>query len=312
MNAREVNAIARLAKRQVVARFGGSDESPMVRVTCLKRPEIVALVRSLREWKPEIANADVRVVVTAEAPWEELTPEEIVPRDDLTPTTLRNLRGVGVVLIEGDDYTDRQSWQSVRPISDASLLDDVESRRALVELCWRDGEVPGVLTQVLEEVHESVRAIQPDLSHVRRWIAFVDAVCDELGSTSGAVDAGAVWRAVGTALPKTGLFPDDALGALAPTDRKRRLAKNAKYSHRLLFEGDDHWRDALQERLADVVFTDLQGDPEPNANVIRAALGGSWAPMERTSNQTFSTDIGCSSRSRRRSAKGWGRAFEST
>lgn len=267
-------AVAALARRQIVAKFAGDHQSPMVRVTCLKPDEIVSLVRSLRGWTPE-GGSRVTVAVTTNRPWENLAPDEVVPRGDLTPTTLRNHREVGVVLIEGDDYTDRQSWQTVRPISDASLISTSPARRELVRHFW-GASPPTVLTDVLELVHECVRGDrgQEELVAVRRWVSFVASVCEELGSTGALLDARNVWTAVGNHMPVAHLFPDDELPEATQIDRQRRLQKNRRFSYRLIFEADDHWRDGLLERAEAIEFARPNGDPEPTHVVtkIRAAL----------------------------------------
>lgn len=263
-------AMARLAERQIVANFDGDDSSPMLRVTCLERPEIVALVRSLRSWSAPAHVADVRIAVTAKSPWKELEADEIVPRNDLSPTTLRNLRGVGVILIVGDDFSDKQSWQSVRAISDTALIDSPEALADLICHCL-GSEPPRLVVEILEEVYEVIRGDNGNLVSVRKWVGFLLNVCDQLRGDV-LVDAMKVWAAVGQSLPETGLFPDDDLAPHARTDRRRRLLKNRTDSHHLLYEADDRWRDALQDRVTAIVFTDRAGQPEPNSLLIRETI----------------------------------------
>ena len=266
-------AVARLARRKIEGKFGGDSTSSLVRVTCLERDEIVALVADLRDWSPP-GGGSVRVVVTTRTTWEGLSDRDVLATDE-TPTTLRNLRDVSVVLIEGDSFTDRQSWQSVAAISDATLLDGPGLRRDLIEEMWRV-EPPELLVQILEEVHQAVRPEGEEHAPVRGWITFVERVADRLRG-SPTVDAATVWGAIGPALPSVRLFPDDLLPSLSETDRRRRLRKNLADSHKLLFEADDRWRDDLLDRVPAVVFEDLNGNPEPDqadiAKSMRQLLG---------------------------------------
>ncbi|WP_407280348.1 FtsK/SpoIIIE domain-containing protein [Aromatoleum evansii] len=262
-------AMARLAQRRIEERFQGDESSPMLRVTCLEPAEITALVQSLRRWRPPAHISDVRIAVTVKSPWPGLESGEMVPREDVSPTTLRNLRGVSVILIVGDDFTDKQSWQKVHPISDTSLIAGPDAREHLVQLGMGD-DPPGLVIDVLEEVHAAVRADGDESVPVRKWVSFVLAVCRRL--EAGPLGAEQVWSAVGASLPEIDLFPDESLATLARTDRMRRLRRNRSDSHRLLYEADDRWRDVLQDRVGLVELLDSFGRPEANQELIREAL----------------------------------------
>lgn len=273
------SAVALLVKRQILNKFSADDRSPMVRVTCLQKPEVVEVVRSLRDWSSPIADVEVRVVVTANEVWPGLEPRDVVPRGDETPTTLRNLPGLAVILIEGDDYTDRQSWQNVRPISDSALLDDRAARRDAVEHFF-GVKPPELLVNILEEVHKAIRADAADHVDVRHWLLVLRDVCNQL-DRDGPLDATSVWNAIGRALPRGRLFPDDGLAGLAPTDRARRLKRNRSDSHHLLFEADDRWRDTLEERAGSTVFLCVDESPEQDPEPIRSAIKKVLGPNGR-------------------------------
>lgn len=260
-------AIATLARRAVVATFDDEDSSPRVRVNCLERPEISALVDLLRNWQPA-GGQKVRVAVTAHEPWAGLKDEDIVPRSGESPTTLRNERGTWVVLIEGDDYTDKQSWANVLQISDRDLLGSPEVREYLVSLCF-GGHPSVVLVRILEEVHA---VLASDGAHVpvRNWIDLVQAAASRLLQEE-VLDSHVVWVAVGNVMPSGGLFADDRLANVNATDRRRMLRRNARESARVVSDSDDGWRDRLRDLVDQVEFLELGGQPVLDQGAVRAA-----------------------------------------
>jgi DNA segregation ATPase FtsK/SpoIIIE, S-DNA-T family len=275
--------VAFLAGRRVAEKFGVESGSPMVRVTCLRPDEVVALVEVLRPWKIEAANGQVVVAVTATREWPDLRPEDLVPREGVNPTNLRNQKGVGVVLIEGDTYTDEQSWQKVLPISDGSLLPTEEAREELVaHLLGRTP--PELLTCALEAVFDATSSQRDGGGDDRDWIRLVEAVCRSLASEE-VVDEAAAWAAIGAALPEARLFFDDSLQEHPPTDLRRRLRRNCLDSHRILYGAEDNWRDGLQDRARDVLFHDASGSLEADQLGIRerivALLGSGGAAQLR-------------------------------
>jgi S-DNA-T family DNA segregation ATPase FtsK/SpoIIIE len=269
-----VEAVAHLAEQEIRSQFTSDDRSPMVRVTCAKsRPEIVTLVHRLRNWDTPRGLDALRVVVTAREVWEGLKESETVPRGDETPTTLRNLQRVGVVLIEGDDYTDRQSWQSVRSISDGRLLNERSARERLVSFALGRGinDLPRIVVDALEEVHVAVSGRAGDTVSVRTWIAFVLGACAHLDGLD-VLDAKTTWCSIGASLPLAGLFCDDRLSELSQVDRKRQLKKNFEDSSKLFAEADDSWRDLLEERLPSIEFVNPSGVVEAEQKRIRSDL----------------------------------------
>jgi len=285
MSSSVADTVAFLASRRVAEKFEVESGSPMVRVTCLRPDEVVALVDVLRPWKENAALGEVVVAVTATKEWPGLRPEDVVPRAGVNPTNLRNQKGVGVVLIEGDPYSDGQSWQKVLPISDGNLLPTQEARAELVtHLLGR--KPPELLIGALEAVFGATSPQRDGGGDDRDWVRLVTAVCSSLASND-VIDEGAAWAAIGVALPETWLFPDDGLQELSPTDLKRRLRRNCADSHRLLYGADDTWRDGLQERARDVEFLDASGETESNQAAIRdrivALLGsGGGAQLRET------------------------------
>lgn len=262
--------VAFLASRRVQEKFAGDSGSPMVRVTCLRTEEVVALVNELRPWRDSADSGEVVVAVTATKAWPGLDPEDLVPREGVTPTTLRNRQGVGVVLIEGDPYTDEQGLQRVLPISDGNLLPTEAARIELVaHLLGR--RPPELVVRILESVYEATAPLREVGGDDRDWIRLVAAVVEQLKSED-VIDEQMAWRGVGEALSAARLFPDDALCGLSPTDLGRRLKRNCADSHRLLYEADDTWRDSLQERARDLELLDAAGEPEANQKAIRSRI----------------------------------------
>ena len=174
----QTTAIALLFKRAVLATFDDEDASPRVRVNCLERHEISALVALLKEWRPA-GGQMVRVAVTARSPWAGLAESDIVPNLGESPTTLRNARGMWVILIEGDDYTDKQGWANVLQISDRNLLDSDEARRELAAL-FLGSEPPRVLIDVLEEVYAILGSEDEGHVPVRNWVRLVQSAAEAL------------------------------------------------------------------------------------------------------------------------------------
>ena len=264
----QTTAIALLAKRAVLATFDDEDASPRVRVNCLERHEISALVGLLREWRP-VGGQNVRVAVTARSLWAGLTEADIVPRLGESPTTLRNARGTWVVLIEGDDYTDKQGWANVFQISDRNLLDAEEARRDVVTL-FIGSEPPRVLIDVLEEVYAVLGSEDEGHVPIRNWVRLVQSAAEAL-SDAEVLDSGAVWAAVGHVLPSGGLFADDRLGDANATDRKRVLRRNARESARIVAGSDEGWRDRLRDLVDRVEFVERDGQPTIDQNAVRSA-----------------------------------------
>lgn len=265
-------AVAMLAFRRVLGQFTVASSSPMIRVSHLRRPEILELVALLREWRAG-RGEPLEIAVTTRAPWAELLPEEQVPRDGVSPTTLRNRKGVGVILVEADEYTDRQSWTKVHSVSDANLLVDDSDHLALLRHLL-DRDPPGTLEAVLDQVRKAVQSGDDGELSDRRWVQLAARVC-ELVQDRPILDEGQAWEAVGASLPAADMFPDDLLAGGSPVDVRRRLEKNAQQSRRLLDEGDERWLDALDERLPAAVFLDGDGEPEPETvqQEVRRAIG---------------------------------------
>jgi DNA segregation ATPase FtsK/SpoIIIE, S-DNA-T family len=263
-------AMARLALRHIEESFSGDDPSPMIRLTCLSRPEIVALVQALRQWRPPTQTKKVHIAVTVKSAWPELLPTEMVPREDMSPTRLRNEKDAAVILIVGEDFTDKQSWQNVHSISDTALVSQSDSRTFLIGQALTS-EAPALLVEVIEEIYKAVGSGNQEQVPVRKWVSFVIEVCRLLQGCT-VIDASTAWSAVGQSLAEIDLFPDEQLAPAAPTDRNRRLRRNSADSHRLLFEADDRWRDTLQERVNEVEFLDGEGRPDSNQTPIRETL----------------------------------------
>jgi len=263
-------AVAHLTKRAVIATFNEEDASPRVRVNCLNRREIVALVELLRDWQPA-GGQKVRVAVTAREPWAGLRVSDIVPSQGESPTTLRNTRGIWVVLIEGDDYTDKQGWQEVLQVSDHDLLEERAAREFLIQILT-NREPPAVLLDVLEKVHEILMSSEGGRLPIRNWIDFVRAStrCIERKEI---LDAPTVWKAVGSVLPEVGLFADERLGDVNETDRQRLLRRNCNESSRIVADSDENWRDRLLEVVERVEFVEPTGEAAVDQEAVRAAAG---------------------------------------
>ncbi|MDF1800655.1 MAG: FtsK/SpoIIIE domain-containing protein [Planctomycetota bacterium] len=258
--------VAALAFRRVQGEFGGTSNSPMLRVNLLLRPEIVALVELLKEWQVSRPES-LEIAVTIKAPWPEIPSDVQVPRFGVSPTTLRNRKGIGVILIEADDYTDRQSWTKVHAVSDANLLTCEGDHEALLRsLLERDP--PGTLVAVLKQARDAVVSRTEGGYSDRGWIQLVARVCMSLRDET-AVDEGRVWDAVGRSLSAADMFPDELLGVGSSVDIRRRLHRNAEQSRRLLDDGDERWLDTLGERLPSVEFEDAAGEPESEQEGIR-------------------------------------------
>lgn len=264
----QTTAIALLFKRAVLATFDDEDASPRVRVNCLERHEISALVALLKEWRPA-GGQMVRVAVTARSPWAGLAESDIVPNLGESPTTLRNARGMWVILIEGDDYTDKQGWANVLQISDRNLLDSDEARRELAAL-FLGSEPPRVLIDVLEEVYAILGSEDEGHVPVRNWVRLVQSAAEAL-SGAQVLDSVAVWNVVGFVLPSGGLFADDRLGEVNATDRKRLLRRNARESARIVAGSDEGWRDRMRELVDRIEFVERDAQPTIDQDAVRSA-----------------------------------------
>lgn len=256
-----VEAIAELAARAVLERFADAGPKPMLLVTNLDRDEIIVLLGRLRELATRRPLLGAEIAVTAREPWEGLVPDDIVPRGEINPTSLRNHPTLPFVLIVGDDFSDRQSLSKIGEVTDTSLTSDEGARAALARLaCER--EPPRLLLDLLEdEVRPSISPDEDSLP-VRPWIDFVLDVGSRL-PVDTVVDRRGAYEAIGAALPHVGLFPDPDLVRLdGVTDRRRRLGRNRAETRNAFDVTDDRYIDKLLERLPRVVFRDATGEPE--------------------------------------------------